>query len=169
MALYRWSTKLAGIWAWFNPTNLWTPNQVLKRNSNWYGWDDVNEVPSWWTEGQVLTKWESGYWWDDAWWWWDLTLLATLARRWSQTLSITWYKAILFVATYRYWSWNTYYASSATIPTDIINTITQWWWTLQVEMKKLYNDNTSAYININSSLTFSNNSSSDPIYVYGIS
>lgn len=30
--------------------------------------NNINEVPSWWTEWQVLTKWASGYGWEDASW-----------------------------------------------------------------------------------------------------
>lgn len=126
MALYKWSTKLAGIWAWFNPTNLWTPNQLLKRNSNWYGWDDVNEVPSWWTEWQVLTKWENGYWWDDpSWWWlWNLTLLWTINYSWTRTMSkdLSNYSAIISVAR----NWDNSNMSTSIIPTIAI--LTDWNW-----------------------------------------
>jgi hypothetical protein len=83
MALYRWSTKLAGIWAWFNPTNLWTNGQVLTRNSNWYGYADapvtsvnsqtwavtINAVPSWWTDWQVLSKVSGSVAWANPSWW----------------------------------------------------------------------------------------------------
>jgi hypothetical protein len=83
MALYRWSTKLAGISNWFNPNNLWSVWQVLTRNSSWYGYADapvtsvnsqtweviINAVPSWGTDWQVLSKVSGSVAWADPSWW----------------------------------------------------------------------------------------------------
>ena len=56
MAIYRWSVKLAWIWAWFNPQNAGTEWQVLTKTALWYEWDDpawsdyswVTKTISWW-------------------------------------------------------------------------------------------------------------------------
>lgn len=69
MALYRWSTKLSGIWNWFNPATSGSVWEVLKRTSNWYDWDSVNEFEpgNEWSTDQVLTKTAWWYEWATAW------------------------------------------------------------------------------------------------------
>ena len=56
MALYRWSTKLAGIGNWFNPSNAGSTDQILTKTAWWYEWQDpsgsdyswVTKTISWW-------------------------------------------------------------------------------------------------------------------------
>lgn len=71
MALYRWSTKLAGIWKGFSPENAWTTWQYLKKTATWYCYDNVSQFnpENTWTEWQVLTKTESWYAYCDSQWW----------------------------------------------------------------------------------------------------
>lgn len=93
MALYRWSTKLAGIWAWFNPTNLWTNGQVLTRNSSWYGYADAPVTSVWWATWTVWLKTinnESIVWsWNiDIWWWADYSWVTKTISWWEVELSI---------------------------------------------------------------------------------
>lgn len=138
MALYRWSTKLAGIWAWFNPTNLWTNGQVLTRNSNWYGYADapvtsvnsqtwavtINAVPSWWEEWQVLTRTENWYGWADGGWWWGASSVSEYIE----------YCKTQGTKTSKYmYPWD---SRTATWPWIIVSAVIEW-----------YQSNISAYIN----------------------
>ena len=79
MALYRWTTKLAGSMNGFYPENVGTTWQVLTRTTTWYEWENatglvtsvngntwavtVNEVPWTWTTWHILTKTANGYDW----------------------------------------------------------------------------------------------------------
>ena len=38
MALYKWDTKLSGVWSWFAPLNNWNIWDVLKKSQYWYEW-----------------------------------------------------------------------------------------------------------------------------------
>jgi hypothetical protein len=64
MALYKWSTKLAGISNWFSPSNVWTTGQVLTKTATGYAYADapvksVNgqtgdvTIESWWIQNDT--------------------------------------------------------------------------------------------------------------------
>lgn len=61
MALYRWSTKLAGIGAGFVPENTWTEGQVLTKTATGYSYQDVPWSDYTWVT-KTISSWEVEIW-----------------------------------------------------------------------------------------------------------
>ena len=68
MALYRWSTKLAGIGNWFNPSNAGSTDQILTKTAWWYEWQDPSGSDySWVTKTIDLPSYQPMQWPCDEW------------------------------------------------------------------------------------------------------
>ena len=138
MAVYRWATKIAWIWAWFNPWNLGCEWQVLTRTQCWYEWCDNVTTPKYWFV-DVLVVW--GGWWWGGWWgsscvwwgwwaWWvvyaeSYPLISTV-----ETVSVTiwgWWSGSYSDGS---WcdSWNAYCSRSSCFKDIVAYWWWQWWW-----------------------------------------